>query len=235
MKRLIVRIDEEKCDGCGLCVPACAEGALQIVNGKARLVAENLCDGLGACLGHCPRGAITVEEREAAPFTAPAAHPSQAGHAPPATSPTQVTPASPPGVTPADGIRVAVRASGARANLGNWPIQIRLVSPGAAFLRGAHLVVAADCTAFACPDFHEHFLPDRVLLVGCPKLDDATAYIDKLADIFAAARPRAITVVHMEVPCCYGMTYVVAQALARTGVAVPVGEVVVSTGGQLRT
>lgn len=235
MKRLIVRIDEEKCDGCGLCIPACAEGALQIVDGKARLVAENLCDGLGACLGHCPRGAITVEEREAAPFEAPARHPSPAGDAWPATSPPRAARAAAATPAPPTPAPPAVSASGAAVTLGNWPIQIRLVAPGAAFLRDAHLVVAADCTAFACPDFHERFLRDRVLLVGCPKLDDPPSCIDRLAAIASTARPRAITVVHMEVPCCYGMTYLVRQALARAGSDVPVDEVVVSTGGQVTT
>lgn len=235
--RLIVRIDQEKCDGCGLCIPACAEGALQLVDGKARLVAENLCDGLGACLGHCPRGAITVEERGAAPFEAPAPHPSPAGQARPASTPPLAVLACAPGVTPAPPTPVpaAVSPSGTPAMLGNWPIQIRLVPPGAAFLRDAHLVVAAECTAFACPDFHERFLRDRVLLVGCPKLDDAPPCIDRLAGIVSTARPRAITVVHMEVPCCYGMTYMVRQALARAGCAVSVDEVVVSTGGQVAT
>lgn len=132
-----------------MCVPACAEGALQIVDGKARLVAENLCDSLGACLGHCPRGAIAVQEREAAPFTAPpiASHESAA-----LSSPT-------PSGEPAP-----------RLALGNWPVQIRLVPPGAPFLRDAHLVVAADCTAFACLEFHRRLLSGRALLVGCPKL-----------------------------------------------------------------
>ncbi|MDI6824988.1 MAG: 4Fe-4S dicluster domain-containing protein [Bacillota bacterium] len=233
MKRLIVKIDGEKCDGCGLCVPACAEGALQIVDGKARLVADNLCDGLGACLGHCPRGAIGVEEREAAPFAAPSPTPHEAAPAAPSPVPHegQASPEPPlPCGCPASALEEQTLPS-----LGNWPVQIRLVPPGASFLKNAHLVVAADCTAFACPDFHRRFLPGRALLVGCPKLDDARAYIDRLAAMISTAGPRAITVVHMEVPCCYGMSYLVRQALARAGATVPVDDVVITPAGVVRT
>ncbi|MEW5933791.1 MAG: 4Fe-4S binding protein, partial [Bacillota bacterium] len=188
MKRLIVKIDEEKCDGCGLCVPACAEGALQIVDGKARLVADNLCDGLGACLGHCPRGAIGVEEREAAPFAAPSPAPHEAPpSAVPSPAPCEAASSTAPSPAPhesmvppqpllACGCPASALEEQMLPSLGNWPVQIRLVPPGASFLKNAHLVVAADCTAFACPDFHRRFLPGRALLVGCPKLDDARAY-----------------------------------------------------------
>lgn len=231
MRRLIVKIDEEKCDGCGLCVPACAEGALQIVDGKARLVADNLCDGLGACLGHCPRGAITVEEREAEPFAA--APREVAPFAAPSPVPHEGT-ASPEPPLPC-GCPASALEEQTLPSLGNWPVQIRLVPPGASFLKNAHLVVAADCTAFACPDFHRRFLPGRALLVGCPKLDDARAYIDRLAAIISTAGPRAITVVHMEVPCCYGMSYLVRQALARAGATVPVDDVVITPAGVVRT
>ncbi|MEW6547447.1 MAG: 4Fe-4S binding protein [Bacillota bacterium] len=241
MKRLIVRIDEEKCNGCGLCIPACAEGALKIVDGKARLVDDRLCDGLGACLGHCPQGAITVEEREADPFAPP--HP--ADHAPPRTSahaatmvedraePVMEHGAAPPAPElPCGCPGAAVRALS--STLGNWPLQIHLVPPGAPFLQNADLVVAADCTAFACPDFHRRFLPGRALLVGCPKLDDVPAYIEKLAAIVGTAHPERITVVHMEVPCCFGMTYVVRQALARAGASIPTDEVVITVRGEVR-
>lgn len=252
MKRLIVRIDEERCDGCGMCIPACAEGALQIVDGKARLMAENLCDGLGACLGHCRRGAITVEERESAPFTPPPVTSHESAALPPPPAVAEATPLLPCGCpasvldqpappalqhgapSAAEHRTPPAQEERALPALGNWPVQIRLVPPGAPFLRDAHLVVAADCAAFACPDFHRRFLTGRVLLVGCPKLDDAYAYIDRLAAIMATARPRAITVLHMEVPCCYGMTYVVQQALARAGLNLPVEDVIITPSGEVR-
>jgi NAD-dependent dihydropyrimidine dehydrogenase PreA subunit len=172
--RKIIAIDEEKCDGCGLCATACHEGAIAIVDGKAKLVSETYCDGLGDCLGECPRGAITIEEREAPAFDAP--------------------------------------AGGVPSQLGHWPIQITLVPPEAPFLRGADILIAADCVPFAFADFHSRYLKGRALLVGCPKLDDLEFYRAKLTAIFAAARPRSLTVVRMEVPCCGGLTHAVAGA-----------------------
>lgn len=195
MKRTIVKIDEEKCDGCGLCVPTCAEGALRIVDGKARLVSERHCDGLGACLGHCPRGAISIEEREAEPFEEEVAR------------------------TP-------------RSELAHWPVQLRLVSAEASFLQGADLLVAADCVPFAYADFHRHFLRHRAVVVGCPKLDEPQGHLAKLAQIITVAQPRRITVVRMEVPCCYGLVYLTRQALAQAGRDIPLEDAIISITGE---
>ncbi|MDI6873901.1 ATP-binding protein [Candidatus Solincola sp.] len=255
MLRKIVHIDGEKCDGCGLCVDACAEGAIAIIDGKARLVSESYCDGLGACLGECPQGAITILEREAAPFDeqavrrhlgenragagAPSGHPDgpdtgkargfpgRESGAPradegegggdnlPCGCPGTVvrelkSPAEEEGSGEAGGPRIASR-------LRNWPVQLRLLPVTAPYLKGAHLLLAADCTAFAFPEFHRELLEGKVLLVGCPKLDDASFYREKLAAIIAENEIQEITVVHMEVPCCFGLANIARQALEDSG------------------
>lgn len=242
MRRKIVLIDEDKCDGCGLCVPACAEGAIRIIDGKARLIDDSYCDGLGACLGECPRGAITIVEREAAPFDPHASEkggptPVRDGHVsetptgeravggPHAKEAAQegALPCGCPGTavvelpafTGGDGESEPAGPSPSR--LGNWPVQLRLVPVKAHCLKGARLLLAADCTAFAYPDFHRELLPGRVLLVGCPKLDDASFYRQKLAEILAHNDVSEVTVVHMEVPCCYGLASIAAQAARDAG------------------
>ncbi len=209
MKRKIVRIEEEKCNGCGLCVPSCAEGALRIVDGKARLVTEKYCDGLGACLGECPRGAISIEEREAEEFDEKAVEESRRS------------------------AREAAEAAHQVSELRQWPVQISLVPAGAAYLKGADILVAADCVPFAFPGFHRRLLRGRAVLVGCPKLDDADAYLAKLSEIIARAVPRAITVAHMEVPCCFGLRRLVAEAVRRSGVRVPVLDVTIGVEGDI--
>jgi len=248
-KRRIVRIDETKCNGCGLCVPACAEGAIQIVDGKARLVADKLCDGLGNCLGECPEGAITVEEREADDFETPQT--SSAG--PPASgsrSPSQLAPdriplrrAAPheaeedhgvtcgcpgaavrsfghePGPRPAESCAPAAEL---RSALTHWPVQIMLVPPSAPFLKNADLLIAADCVPFTVPDFHSRYLEGRVVLVGCPKLDDLEFYRKKLKAIVAASQPRSITVLRMEVPCCSGIAQAAIEARDEAAPNLPV-------------
>jgi ferredoxin len=210
-KRKIIRIDEEKCTGCGKCVPACAEGALAIVEGKARLVAEIYCDGLGACVGECPEGALTIEELEAAPFDekAVAEHLARRLEAEPllcGCPSTSVRALGPdPAPAPASGPAITSRLS-------HWPVQLKLVPPGAPFLRGAEIIVCADCVPFAMPDFHERYLAGRAVLVGCPKLDDLEYYRDKLRAILGHARPTRIIVLRMEVPCCAGLAHAVAEA-----------------------
>jgi NAD-dependent dihydropyrimidine dehydrogenase PreA subunit len=243
--RKIVRIDEELCDGCGECVPSCAEGAISVVEGKARLAADILCDGLGACLGECPRGAITIEEREAEDFdeAAVAAHrgrtASRAPHAPAAC------PGSAPRTLPRRGLAVVSEASGpagfaARAGSGagalrHWPVQLRLVPAAAPFLAGADLLVAADCVPFAYQSFHADLLAGRAVVVGCPKLDDLPGYAEKLAAILRRPDgPTRVTVVRMEVPCCAGITAAAQHAAARAGREVPVREVIIGVDGAVR-
>jgi Pyruvate/2-oxoacid:ferredoxin oxidoreductase delta subunit len=214
-KRLIVKIDESLCNGCGLCVPSCAEGALQIVDGVARLVKDTYCDGLGACLGECPQGAITLEEREAESFDPEAVErhleaigrpPASAGHADP----------------PA-----------AADRLEQWPVQLRLVGPRAPFLKGQDIVVAADCVPFAAGRFHRDLRRGRPLLVSCPKLDDPGELVGRLVDVAREADPRSFTVAHMEVPCCFGLVRLVQEAVARSGKHIPVRTVAVGTGGEI--
>jgi Pyruvate/2-oxoacid:ferredoxin oxidoreductase delta subunit len=236
--RDIVEIDEQKCDGCGQCVTACAEGAIRIVNGKARLVSDVYCDGLGACLGHCPQGAIRIIKRQAAAFdeeavrrhTAPreavaAGHhhgcPGAAVRSLMGGQLPQARPPFPARQAPADG-----------QGLMNWPIQLRLVPPEAPFLKDADVVLAADCAAFAMPGFHQEVLKGRPLLIACPKLDDAQAYVEKLARIFLVAEPRSLTVVRMEVPCCMGLMRIAQAARAMAGSPTPVEEIVVGIEGQ---
>ncbi len=221
--RHIIRIDEEKCDGCGLCATACAEGAIAIVDGKARLISETYCDGLGACLDDCPRGAITLEEREAAPFDEEAVKHAQAMRAS-----LGILPCGCPGshvrtLTPRGGVdERGDRAKDRPSRLGNWPVQLRLVPVSASYLLGADLVIAADCVPCAYPSFHDQFLPGRVLIVGCPKLDDAGYYRRKLAEVFSQNRIRSVEVVYMEVPCCGSLVHLVLGALADAKVDIPV-------------
>lgn len=221
MLRKVVHIDEALCDGCGKCVPACAEGAITLSGGKARL-AEVLCDGLGACLGDCPRGAIRVVEREAPPFEQAAA-----------------CPGAQPRAVPRRGLPVVEPAhAGARTGTGalaHWPVQLQLVPPHAPFLRGAELLVAADCVPFACPSFHSELLAGRAVVVGCPKLDDLASHQEKLARILVREDgPVRVTVARMEVPCCAALTAAVRRAVEASGREVPVQEVVVGVDGALR-
>jgi len=230
--RLVVHIDPERCNGCGECVPSCAEGAIQIIDGKARLVADNLCDGLGACLGHCPMDAIRLEEREADAFDETAVEKHLAGseaasHAP-ARQGCPGLAASMPTAQPArDNGADQVSSSG----LGNWPVQLHLLNPGAPYLAGASLLVAADCVAFAYPDFHQQLPRGRVTAIGCPKLDDAGAYIDKLAEILRRNRIKDITLAVMEVPCCGGLRRIVELAQQAAGTEVPVRTVTITLDG----
>jgi len=241
VKRKIIQIDEELCDGCGQCVSSCAEGAIEIVDGKARLVAEKYCDGLGACLGECPNGALTVVEREAEEFDEEAVEehlsskaedksPEEATMAcgcPSAQIRSFVPPASREGAN-----KLTIRKSSMSA-LSHWPVQIRLVSPTAPFLKGADLLVAADCTPVAYPNFHEDFLKGKVVMVGCPKFDDAQDYIQKFADIFSTADIKSITVVVMEVTCCQGLPLIVEMGMEMAGRSIPMEKVVINARGEV--
>jgi len=240
--RKIVQIDEEKCDGCGKCVPGCEEGAIQIIDGKARLVSDVYCDGLGACLGHCPQDAIHIIEREAAEFdqaevdkhlaTARPAHvPSAACGCPGSTvqdlglnvlssTPQQQSPA------PADDTDRPSR-------LGHWPVQLTLVPPTAPFLQGANLLLTAQCAAFAMADFHERLLQGNPIAIACPKLDNGQAHLDKLTAILTMSAVESVSVIHMEVPCCTGLVRLAQSAIAASGKAIPLKDVVVSTKGEV--
>jgi len=192
-------------------VPACAEGALEIVDGKARLVGEVYCDGLGACLGECPEGALTIEEREAETFDEEAVERRLARRGKHEPLPCGCPGASVRALTLDPALAQPVK-SATPSRLSHWPVQLRLVPPGAPFLRGADILICADCVPFAVPDFHERYLAGRVVLVGCPKLDDLAQYREALRAIFEQACPKSITVLRMEVPCCSGLAHAVAEA-----------------------
>jgi NAD-dependent dihydropyrimidine dehydrogenase PreA subunit len=243
--RDIIRIDETKCDGCGLCVPACDEGAIQIIAGKARVVSEVYCDGLGACLGHCPRGAISIETREAAEFDPQAVeqHLAEQARLPISvqstrgclgTAPIRPGNSGPSSVrTTAQSDEIAQSSDGGKSMLVNWPVQLQLVQPEAPFLRESDLLIVADCVPFACADFHRKFLNGSPVVIGCPKLDQTQPYINKLADILRTAELQSITVVRMEVPCCGGLEQIIEAAKAKAAVEVDVKRVVVSRCGEM--
>lgn len=220
--RKVIEIDEEKCDGCGLCIPSCHEGALAIVDGKARLVRDSLCDGIGNCLGECPQGAIRVIEREAEPFVDPHGSPPMPAPAPAPVAGIPVLPSSPslPEFT-----GTALR---------QWPVELSLVSPMAPWLRDADLLVTADCVPFAYANYHRDFLAGRALVVACPKLDDIQAHAAKLKAIFETARPRSVLVLQMEVPCCGGIVRATEWAMQAAGSTAPMEVVTITTDGRIR-
>ncbi len=247
--REMVHIDEELCDGCGDCVPSCAEGAIQIIDGKARLISDNLCDGLGACLGHCPQGAITVTRREAEGYDerAVAEHlTSLGGAAPKAHAETPGLPmvAAQAPVSSCPGSQTATwtgpSAAGTRSKeelpsaLRQWPIQLHLLSATAPFFDGAEVLLAADCVAFSVGGFHSRFLEGRALAIACPKLDSQQEiYVDKLATMIDEAGIRALSVMVMEVPCCSGLVRLVQEARSRAGRSIPVKAIVVGVRGDV--
>ena len=227
MKRNIVTIDPDRCNGCGLCVNACHESALRLVDGKARLVSDNLCDGLGACLPECPMGAITIVERDAVPFDEAAVAAN--------ISPAPPLPCGCPGKMAKSIARVPVAENAAAApesSLANWPVQIKLVPVNAPYLKNAALLIAADCTAFAYADIHRRFIANKVTLIGCPKLDEVD-YAEKLTAILNANDIRSVTVLRMEVPCCAGIANAVKQALINSGKMLPWHIVTISTDGAI--
>lgn len=238
--RKIIEIDENLCNGCGQCVPSCAEGALQIVDGKARMLAEKYCDGLGACLGECPTGALRIIEREAEDFDEEAVeellsqreaaktHPAPPVGGCPSARLQTFAPA-----TPCQAANAPVQLGLATGSaLSHWPVQIRLVPPTAPFLKGADLLIAADCVPVAYAEFHRDLLTGRVVMLGCPKFDEAESAIQKFTEIFASAGIKSITMAIMEVPCCGNMRHIVSQALARSGRDIPMREVVISARGE---
>lgn len=245
IKRKIIRIDEELCDGCGQCVPSCAEGALAIVDGKAKVIADKYCDGLGACLGECPTGALKIIERVADDFDEEAVEELLAREKNELTQPesgqtvcacqsaqVQTFRAGFPiqEVTPIadNAMNDDVATTSA---LVHWPVQIRLVPPTAPFLNNADLLIAADCTPIAYANFHRDFLANRVVLVGCPKFDDFEAYVQKFTEIFNTAVIKSITIVIMEVPCCAGMRIIIRDALRRSGKKIDSNVIVISARG----
>jgi len=273
-KRKIIKIDENKCNGCGLCIPNCPEGALQVIDRVVRLVSDLFCDGLGACIGHCPQGAITIEERDAEEYNEQSvmknivkqgknvinAHlehlKSHGEHeylqealAYLRESNMEIPCESKPGHTHGfggcpgsrvldfrktpDTIKVAQTAGRSPSELRQWPVQISLVPAHAPYFNGADLLIAADCVPFAYPDFHRDLLKGKVLLVGCPKLDDIEVYKEKIAQIMADNDIKSITYAHMEVPCCLGLIVPIQEAIERSGRNIPLEDVVISLRGEV--
>jgi Pyruvate/2-oxoacid:ferredoxin oxidoreductase delta subunit len=239
IKRKIIEIDEARCSGCGQCVSACAEGAIKIVKGKARLVSDNYCDGLGACLGECPEGALTILERESEEFDPAAveAHLTAgapgAGHEEPAMAcgcPSQNIQVFPSSLLSAPR---AEEKGEVLSALTHWPVQIRLIPPSAPFLKGADLLIAADCTPMAYAGFHRDLLPGKVVMMGCPKFDDTEEYVNRFTEIFNAAGVKSITVVDMEVPCCSKLPMIVRKALSQSQKRIPLEEIVVGRRGNI--
>lgn len=224
MKRSIIRIDEEKCNGCGPCVSACAEGAIQIIAGKAHLISEKYCDGLGACLGECPQGAITIEEREAEEFNEKAVK----NH----------LDSKPYGCPSAKVMRWDVDTVGQLPQIGmssmlsQWPVKLALVPPQASYLDRADLIITADCVPFAYANFHQDFLKGKAVVIGCPKLDNVELYQQKLREIFRQSNLKSIKVIHMEVPCCFGLQHLVKEALAQSGKDIPIEQVIIGIKGE---
>lgn len=242
MRRKIVKINEDLCNGCGQCVHACAEGAIRLIEGKARLVSETYCDGLGACLGECPQDAITIEEREANAFDEKAVHEhlrslhaekgagagcpgAQARVLGPVRQVGQVSPLR-PGSSEETGRPSALR---------QWPVQLHLLSPQAPYFQDCDLLIAADCVAFSMGDFHERLLEGHSVAIACPKLDDTTPYLQKLTALFSRNTIRSITVAIMEVPCCRGLEFMVEQALKASGKNIPLTIEVISLDGRVKS
>ena len=258
--RKLITVNEDLCNGCGNCVTGCAEGALAIIDGKARLVNEVFCDGLGACLGECPTGALKVVEVEAEDFSpdAVARHLTSQGRPVPDHMPDpgslrlpslrldpkgaggRPTGGGCPGsramsLTPCQQANIPAQQSGGASNLSHWPIQLRLVPPTAPFLANARLLLTADCVPPSYPDFNARLLAGRVMLLGCPKFDDAQSYIDKLAAILRENAIQDITVVQMEVPCCNGMTAIALRAAQAVNSEVPIETIVITRDGKVQT
>ncbi|NQS72339.1 MAG: 4Fe-4S ferredoxin [Desulfobulbaceae bacterium] len=260
--RKIIEIDEELCDGCGQCVPDCAEGSLRIIDGKACLVADKLCDGLGACLGSCPTGALKIIEREADEFDEaaveaflkseqakaqikPAEQEQQLGCGCPSSNlqsfqaMRDLRPIG-PGLGSCQSANTSNRltpgqADSAGSALSHWPVQIRLIPANAPFLEDADLVVAADCTALAYANLHQDYITGRVVMMGCPKFDDQELYVERFTEIFRTRNIRSLTILIMEVPCCHAMLQIIQRALAAAKPSFPVEHVVISLRGEVQS
>lgn len=247
--RNIIQIDEELCDGCGQCVPDCAEGSLKVIDGKARLVADKLCDGLGACLGSCPTGALKIIQREADEFDEEAVEQylaeekKKAGGQKPTTmdcgcASTHIQsfqPAPPVAASACQSANVPTQLPTANVGssaLSHWPVQIRLIPPHAPFLQNADVLVAADCTAVAVRNFQEKYLEGKTVMMGCPKFDDADSYVERFAEIISTCNLKSLTVLIMEVPCCSAMSVIIRKAIEKAGKAVPVEQITISTRGE---
>lgn len=273
MKRNIIKIDQDKCNGCGQCIPNCPEGAMQIIDGKARLVSDLLCDGIGACIGHCPQNAISIEERETEPYdeykvmknvVTQGANTIKAhlthlfdhkqndylelaikylkdNNLEIPEYEQEKTLACGCHGTMAKDLRNSVQKNNIiddnntqSTNLNNWPIQLTLVNPNAPYLKNADLLIAADCSAFGYNNFHKKFLKDKILLVFCPKLDkNLDEYVEKLTQIFSTQEIKSVTIVHMEVPCCNGISHIVETALTKAHKNVIIKDYTVSITGEL--
>ncbi len=239
--RNIVKIDEQKCNGCGKCVSACAEGAIQMIDGKAKLVSEIYCDGLGACLGCCPVDAIAIEQRDAAEFDEAATEKYlQELAANKAQFEKQAAKPAGGGCPGMKMMNFAKPAAGASAKQGDvasqlaqWPVQLKLVSPNAPYFARADIMLVADCVPFAMGDFHNTLLKDKAIAIACPKLDDKEGYVEKLADILTTAKPKSLTVVHMEVPCCSGLGMMAQAAVELAGTDLQIKDITISLRGEV--
>jgi NAD-dependent dihydropyrimidine dehydrogenase PreA subunit len=230
VKRKVITIDGEKCTGCGKCVIACAEGAIEIINGKAKVINEVYCDGLGACIGECPEGALTIEERDAPEFDEHKVKEHLASKAE-KELPLMACPGSgPKRILAPKPVKDGERPT---PQLSNWPVQLRLAHPQAPYFKKARLLIAADCSAFAYAAMHSDFIQGRVTVIACPKLDDSEEQIAKLTEIFSLNDIQDIKLVRMEVPCCGGLNLLVKKAMERARKRIPVQEVVVATDGSI--
>ncbi len=244
--RKVIKIDQKKCNGCGLCVPACAEGAIRIIDGKAKLVNDSFCDGLGACLGECPEGAISFEEREAAEFDKAAVKIHLAKlELNPAIKLPEEGPKDLPHVCPSAklldlknefklGLSESPTKEPIPSQLTHWPIKLNLVPPMAPFLQDSDLLLIADCVPFAYPEIHNNFLSGRSVVIGCPKFDDNEFYLQKLTGILTYSDIKSLTVVHMEVPCCFGFWHLGQQAIKGSGKDIPLYQKIIGVGGNIR-
>ena len=238
--RKIIEINEELCDGCGQCVPDCAEGALKVVDGKVKVLADIYCDGLGACLEACPVDALKIVEREADEFDEDAVVELLKSMKDKKENASVAASLGLTGLkieTPcqaANKPRFDIAPAKSGSALSHWPVQIRLVSAQAPFLQNADLLVAADCVPVAYPNFHRDFLAGRVIMMGCPKFDDVNGYVQKFVEVFQKAKPKSIKLAIMEVPCCGGMRMIVKEALKQAGQDIPIEEVVVTARGEIK-
>ena len=236
--RNIIEIDEDLCNGCGNCVTGCAEGALQIIDDKAKVVSETFCDGLGACIGECPTGALQIVEREAPPFNEEAVKKhltkKEKETMPCGCPSTHIQIFDKPSACEAANKPAQIEAGKEEeSSLTHWPIQIKLIPASAPFLKGADLLVLADCTAVAFPTLHRDLMKEKVVMMGCPKFDDVHEYVEKFADIFKTAGIKSVTTVIMEVPCCSGMPVIVKKAMEAANKKIPLQEIVLSLRGKI--
>lgn len=239
--RKIVEINEDKCDGCGQCIPNCAEGAMKIIDGKAKLISDKFCDGLGACLGHCPQDAITIVEREATDFDEESVK-KHLTHQVEEVTKKEVEEeilCGCPGSMVHDFrderlSQTTVETEEVKSELRQWPVQLNLVPPNAPYFQNVDLLITADCVPFTYADFHRKFLKGKVLVIGCPKLDDAQFYTKKLMAIFKSNNIRSITLLNMEVPCCFGLQQIIEKALRTSGKTIPLRQTIITTRGEIQ-